>query len=79
MSQQAVESILGRLITDEEFRCQFFIDPRSACETQFRDLPTTQEVEALMSIDSDVLTQIALALDPKIVRAIAVRRGEDLA
>lgn len=74
MSQQAVEGILGRLITDEEFRGEFFRDPNAVCESQLKDQPTPQEVEALTHLDRLLLTQLARVLDPKIVRAVAIQR-----
>jgi len=75
MSQQAVEGILGRLITDEEFRCEFFRDPQSTCDGQLKDMPTPQEVAALARLDQAALSQLAAVLDPKIVRAVAIQRA----
>jgi hypothetical protein len=75
MSQQAVEGILGRLITDEEFRGDFFRDPQAACESQLTDQLTSQEVAALARIDPVVLSHLAAVLDPKIVRAVAIQRS----
>ncbi len=72
MSQQAVEGILGRLITDEEFRGEFFRNPQATCGQQLKDLPTAQEVAALARIDPTTLSQVAALLDPKIVRAVAL-------
>lgn len=75
MSQQAVEGILGRLITDEEFRGEFFRDPLTVCENQIKEAPTPQEIEALLRLDPSLLTRLADVLDPKIVRAVAIERG----
>lgn len=72
MSQQAVEGILGRLITDKEFRDEFFRDPQATCQTMIKEAPTSQEVAALVRLDPDELKRLAAALDPKIVRAIGV-------
>lgn len=72
MSQQAVEGILGRLITDEEFRDEFFRDPQTTCQNLIKEAPTNQEVAALVRLDRSVLNRLAAVLDPKIVRAIGV-------
>jgi hypothetical protein len=72
MSQQAVEGILGRLITDAEFREQFFRDPYATCQNLIKDAPTIQEIAALAGLDRGVLSRLAEVLDPKIVRAIGI-------
>lgn len=70
MSQRAVESILGRLITDEEFRKEFFREPIETCRNNNWGV-TPAELSALLGLDSEMLHEMAGALDPKIVRAIA--------
>jgi hypothetical protein len=77
MSQKAVESVLGRMITDVEFRTRFFARPVEACEESDCAL-TAREKEALLRIDLGALNRLAVGLDPKIVRAasLAVTRGE---
>jgi hypothetical protein len=72
MSQRAVEGVLGRLITDAEFRDEFFRDPARTCEQRVKEAPTPQEVDALRRIDQHALSQIAVLLDPKIVREVGV-------
>lgn len=74
MSQRAVEGVLGRLITDAEFRDEFFRDPAATCQHQVKETPTPQEVDALRRIDPQVLSQLAVLLDPKIVREVSVSR-----
>jgi len=76
MSQQAVEGILGRLITDKEFRDQFFRDPHTTCQNLIKEIPTLQEVAALVRLDPEVLNRLAQVLDPKIVRAIAIEPSD---
>ncbi len=71
MSQKAVESILGRFITDAEFRGKFFEHPAVLCRDNGLDL-TAVELEALLSIETDLLTRMGLSLDSRIVRAAAV-------
>jgi hypothetical protein len=70
MSQRAVESILGRLITDEEFREEFFREPVEACRRNNWGV-TPAELSALIGLDPELLQHMAGSLDPKIVRAIA--------
>jgi hypothetical protein len=70
MSQRAVESILGRLITDEEFRKEFFREPLQACRNNDWGV-TPAELSALLGLDPELLHDMAGSLDPKIVRAIA--------
>lgn len=70
MSQRVVESILGRLITDEEFREEFFRSPTEACRMNDWGV-TPAELSALIGLDPELLRGMAGSLDPKIVRAIA--------
>jgi len=76
MSQRAVESILGRLITDEEFRDEFFREPLEACRVNDWGV-TPAELSALIGLDPDMLRDMAGSLDPKIVRAIATDQRSD--
>ena len=76
MSQRAVESILGRLITDEEFRDEFFREPMEACRRNDWGV-TPAELSALIGLDPELLQSMAGSLDPKIVRAIATGPGID--
>jgi hypothetical protein len=71
MSQRAVESVLGRLITDAEFRARFFSAPADLCREN--DLPLTpQEARAILEIDLEAVQRLAIRLDPKIIRAVSV-------
>lgn len=72
MSQRAVEGILGRLITDAEFRDEFFRDPNTTCEFKVHEAPTPQELDVLARINRRLLSEMAAILDPKIVRAVGV-------
>lgn len=78
MSQRAVESILGRLITDEEFRDEFFRAPLEACRMNDWGV-TPAELSALIGLDPELLRGMAGSLDPKIVRAIATDQRPDAA
>jgi len=77
MSQRVVESILGRLITDEEFREDFFRAPMEACRMNDWGV-TPAELSALIGLDPELLRGMAGSLDPKIVRAIAMDQCTDL-
>jgi len=68
MSQRAVEGILGRLITDSEFRRGFYADPAATCLRESLDL-TARELEALLALDPVRVQAFAKALDTRIVRA----------
>ena len=67
MSQPAVERILGRLVTDEGFRDQFFTDPAGACLHIGAEL-TGQELEALKQIPQVALADLNVRLDGRICR-----------
>ena len=71
MSQRAVESILGRMITDAGFRARFLAEPAAACREGGLDL-TAGEVAALLNVNLGRLDSVAEALDPKIIRALTV-------
>jgi hypothetical protein len=68
MGQKAVEMLLGRLITDGDFRTRFYDQPAAACLHERLDI-TTRELEALLNIEQDALHAFARHLDPRIVRA----------
>ncbi len=68
MSQRIVETIIGRLITDEQFRSEFLSNPRRVLEN-LKDLgfslnPT--EVDALLNTDSTLWAIAADAMDPRL-------------
>lgn len=71
MSQRAVESILGRMITDAAFRTRFLAEPAMVCHEGGLDL-TGGEIAALLQINTGMLDSVAEGLDPKIVRALTV-------
>ena len=67
MSQRAVERTLGRLVTDEGFRDQFFRDPDGACLCIEAEL-TGQELEALRRIPRLALADLSARIDDRICR-----------
>lgn len=71
MSQAAVERVLGRLVTDAEFRADFFVEPAGVCRDHGLEL-TPVELSALLRVDEQALKTLATRLDPKIVRAMTL-------
>ena len=67
MSQRDVERALGRLVTDEEFRREFYDDPPSACVALGIQL-TEEEMQALMATPQAALVGLAGGLDGRICR-----------
>ncbi len=72
MSQKSVESLLGRLLTDQEFRHRFFEEPAVMCRQESLDV-SSRELEAVLHVSGGEFERFAKTLDPRIVRAV-VRR-----
>ncbi|MBI1816170.1 MAG: hypothetical protein HYR72_14430 [Deltaproteobacteria bacterium] len=68
MSQRTVEGLLGRLLTDGEFRRGFYENPAAICVKQSLDL-TARELEAVLALDEQRVEVFAKGLDSRIVRA----------
>lgn len=68
MAQRFIETLIGRLITDEQFRGEFLADPertlRVLCD-QGIDLSRT-EIAALVGTDRTLWTLAAEAIDPRL-------------
>lgn len=71
MSQQTVEAVLGRLLTDEAFRRRFFSDGETAL--QGLDL-TDEEREAVCLLRRRPLERLAKEVDPRVVRALGASK-----
>ena len=67
MSQQAVETAIGKLTTDEAFRQAFFADPAGASLQAGLRL-TECELSALRAISPGALRRFSAALDGRICR-----------
>ena len=67
MSQRDVERALGRLLTDQGFRDEFFLEPARACLALGLQL-TPQEVEALLRVPLPALASLGARLDDRICR-----------
>jgi len=67
MSQRAVEQVLGKLVTDEGFREEFFRNPLSASAGIGVRL-SADEVDALSRVSRAALSDLAGRLDDRICR-----------
>jgi hypothetical protein len=71
MSQMHVEWLLGRLMTDRDFRKRFYHDPAALCASEAVEL-TAYEFTALLSLEQARIDEFAKRLDPRIVRASGI-------
>jgi hypothetical protein len=69
MSQEAVERVLGRLLTDEGFRRSAKESLEVACMQQGY-LLTTTELSLLSTMKLQALTDVAAQLHPGLCRAV---------
>ena len=68
MAQRILEMLIGRLITDEQFRREFLNDPKGTLY-ELRDLGldvSNTEIAALVNTDPSVWARTASALDPRL-------------
>ena len=78
--QRSVELLIGRLITDEEFRLAFQRDPRGTLNTAAKwGLELTDcELQALMAADRTLWDRFAEEIDARLQKASLKReRGGD--
>ena len=71
MAQRTIEMLIGRLITDEEFRSEFLRDPEKTLtevSDHGMDLSRT-EVAALVNTDPTLWARTADAIDPRLQKA----------
>ncbi len=68
MSQNSVESIIGRLITDEAFRRRFREQPRAVIEELAANGAPLTPVErrALLEMDAGACERLADCIDPRL-------------
>ena len=68
MTQRCIEMVIGRLVTDEEFRQTFLDDPHRALgELLERGTHLTHaEIAALIATDADVWGRVAEQVDPRL-------------
>jgi len=71
MSLKTVQLIVGRLVTDEEYRLKFLSDPIHALTT-LRDQGvelTSAEIDALIRTDRTLWSDAAARIDPDLQRS----------
>jgi hypothetical protein len=76
VAQRIVEMLIGRLITDEEFRFEFLNDPEGTLKTvgeRGLELSPT-EVAALVKTDHAIWARTAEAIDARLQKA-SLRNG----
>jgi hypothetical protein len=71
LAQRIIEILIGRLITDEEFRSEFLRDPeRTLLALSDRGLELSRtEIAALVSTDPTLWARTADAIDPRLQKA----------
>ena len=67
MSQRAVEQVVGKLVTDEQFRDWFYREPAVAARATGLEL-TDDELLALTEVPRETVTALSLVLDDRICR-----------
>jgi len=74
MSQKGVEGLLGRMVTDADFRRRFCREPAAVCLAEAMEV-TTRELEAVLALDEVRVAEFTKRLDARIVRASASGGG----
>lgn len=71
MTQRSIEMVIGRLVTDEEFRETFLDDPQQAlADLLERGTHLSQaEIAALIATDSSLWTSVAEQIDQRLQKA----------
>ncbi|MGD2164137.1 MAG: Franean1_4349 family RiPP [Anaerolineae bacterium] len=69
MSKEAVQAVIGKAVTESEFRELLFANPDEALEGY--DL-TEAELAALKSVDAETMESFAGALDERISKAFII-------
>ncbi len=78
MSQRSVETFVGRLLTDEDWRARYAADPVAALEAFAAEGHVLSAVEqsALRGLDAAALKRCAATVDPRLQKAsLAVRKN----
>ena len=78
MAQRIVELLIGRLITDEQFRADFLRDARRLLGALFeRGLELSRtETDALLNTDPAIWERTADAIDPRLQKVTLKPAGD---
>jgi hypothetical protein len=76
MSQRSVETVIGRLVTDEALRARFALAPAETLgELSARELDLTPtEIAAIAATGPRLFERLAAGIDPRLVKADLRRR-----
>jgi ligand-binding sensor domain-containing protein len=76
--QRSIEILIGKLVTDEEFRLAFLHDPKATLELAetWGIALSPYEVRALLSTDRGLWDRVADELDVRLQKA-SLRNGEE--
>ncbi len=71
MTQRSIEMVIGRLVTDEEFREIFLTDPHGALGRLLEQGThlSPAEIAALIATDSAVWLEVAEQIDQRLQKA----------
>jgi hypothetical protein len=71
VTQRSIEMVIGRLVTDEEFRATFLVDPHRALGELLErgNHLTHAEIAALIATDPAVWANVAENVDPRLQKA----------
>jgi hypothetical protein len=77
MSQRTVESVIGRLVTDEDFRRRFRESPAAVIDELVRTGTPLTPVErrALLELDATPYERFADCVDPRLQKVCLRRNG----
>jgi hypothetical protein len=79
MAHRTIERIIGRLLTDEELRFQFTRSPRGTL-AELRDQGwelSGLEVDALLTIEVGLWSDVAARIDPRLQRCSLKTRDDE--
>ena len=71
LTQRSIEMVIGRLVTDEEFRQTFLSDPHLALSELLERGThlTLAEIAALVATDASLWSRVAEHIDPRLQKA----------
>jgi hypothetical protein len=70
LAQRIIEMLIGRLITDEDFRAEFHRDPAGVLASlSERAALSRTEIAAVLNTDPAVWSRTADAIDPRLQKA----------